>query len=64
MFSKLGLFMSNRNKVTSIIEKIADDCDINTMTREQMIDAQETVEFDIGYVAGMTRAIEIMEGKK
>lgn len=29
-----------------------------------MIDAQETVEFDIGYVAGMTRAIEIMEGKK
>tara|TARA_R110000803_G_C11777471_1_gene296135 strand:+ start:377 stop:547 length:171 start_codon:yes stop_codon:yes gene_type:complete len=56
--------MSNRNKVTAIIEKIADDCDINTMTREQMVDAQETVEFDIGYVAGMTRAIEIMEGKK
>ena len=64
MFSKLGLFMSNRNEVTAIIEKIADDCDINTMTREQMVDAQETVEFDIGYVAGMTRAIEIMEGKK
>ena len=29
--------MSNRDKVTAIIEQIADDCDINTMTREQMV---------------------------
>jgi hypothetical protein len=50
-----------RSKIRKVLEKIADDCDMNTMTREELIKAEECVEFDIGVVVGLRRAIAMME---
>ena len=49
------------SKIRKVLEQLADDCDMNTMTREELIKAEETVEFDIGVVVGLRRAIAMLE---
>jgi len=49
------------SKIRKVLEKLAFDCDMNTMTREELIKAEECVEFDIGVVVGLQRAIEMLE---
>jgi hypothetical protein len=50
-----------RSKIIKILEQLVDDGDMNTMTREELIKAEESVEFDIGVVVGLRRAIAMME---
>ena len=43
------------------LEKLSDDVEVNALGREELIKAEHTFEFAIGYVMGIRKAMELIE---
>ena len=50
--------------VTEELEKLADDAEVNTLGREELIKAEHEFEFSVGYVMGLRKAIELIKEKE
>ena len=50
--------------VTEELEKLADDAEVNTLGREELIKAEQEFEFTVGYVMGIRKAIELIKEKE
>ena len=46
------------------LEKLSDDVEVNALGREELIKAEHSFEFSVGYVMGLRKAIELMSKEK
>jgi hypothetical protein len=43
------------------LERLSDDAEVNKLGKEELIKAEHTFEFAVGYVMGLRKAIELIE---
>jgi|TARA_A100000172_G_C2944283_1_gene76759 hypothetical protein len=49
------------SSVREQLEKLADDTEVNALGREELIKAEHTFEFSVGYIVGINRALELLK---
>ena len=49
------------SSVREQLEKLADDTEVNALGREELIKAEHTFEFTVGFTMGITRALELLK---
>ncbi len=42
------------------LEKLSDDVEVNALGREELIKAEHTFEFSVGYVMGIRKAMDLV----
>ena len=47
--------------VTEELERLADDTEVNALGREELIKAEHSFEFSVGYVMGLRKAMELIK---
>ena len=49
------------SSVREQLEKLADEAEVNALGREELIKAEHTFEFSVGYIVGINRALELLK---
>ena len=57
----LKSYSDGQKKFEASRQKLADDTEVNALGREELIKAEHTFEFSVGYIVGINRALELLK---